>query len=193
MSRQKIWFLKLRISLGSALRVFRRPAYIALAITATLFASGSILWSLNLDLLRYIIFEAPLSVLGKIDFFLNVYKDIYTDFSSGSSSLLVAFSIIFGINLALLVFVFKHRGLRAIPKKSGTGGFVLALIGGGCIACGTSVIAPLLATFGATTTLYTRDLATSLNLIGSLLIMYSIYKLGSVCSYIFASEDLTKD
>ncbi|PJE65192.1 hypothetical protein COU91_03080 [Candidatus Saccharibacteria bacterium CG10_big_fil_rev_8_21_14_0_10_47_8] len=191
MSWPKLWLLKLKISLRSALKVFRRPAYIVLALLTTLVASGSILWSLNLDLLRYIIFEAPISALAKVDFFFDIYKGVYTDFSSAQSTLVVIFSVLFGINLALLVFVLKHRGFKAIPKKSGAGGFALAIIGGGCIACGTSLIAPLLATFGASATPLIRDLATVFTFIGSLLIIYSIYKLGAVCSYIFTSQDLT--
>lgn len=193
MSKQKLQLLKLKINLGSVLKIFQRPAYIVIALITTLIASGAILWSLNLDLLRYIIFEAPISAFAKVGFFFDVYKDVYTDFSSAQSTLVVIFSILFGINLALLVFVLKHRGFQSIPKKSGIGGFALAIIGGGCIACGTSLIAPLLATFGATATPLIRDLATIFTFIGCLLIIYSIYKLGAVCSYIFASQNLTKD
>jgi len=100
--------------------------------------------------------------------------------------------VLFGINLALLVFVLRNRGFKLIPKKSGLGGFAFAIIGGGCIARGTSIIAPLLATLGATSAPFVRDPGAIFNWLGSLLIAYSIYKLGAVCSYIFATKDLTK-
>lgn len=193
MSAQRLQPIKLKIGLGCAIKVFRRPAYIALALLAALAASGSILWSLNLNLLRYIVLEAPISAAAKVVFFFDVYKDVYTDFSSVQNTMVVIFSVLFGMNLALLIFVLKHRGLQSIPKKSGIGGFALAIIGGGCIACGTSLIAPLLATLGAVATPLIRDLATIFTFIGSLLTMYSIYKLGAVCSYMFASQNLTKN
>lgn len=193
MSKQKLWLLKLKISLRSALKVFVRPSYILLALFGTLLASGLILWSLNLDLLRYIIFEAPVSASIKFSFFFDTYKSIYTTFNSIQGTGIVVFSVLFGVNLALLVFVLRHRGFKSIPKKSGVSGFALAIIGGGCIACGTSIIAPLLATLGATSAPFVRDLGTLFNWLGSLLIAYSIYKLGAVCSYIFATQDLTNN
>jgi len=82
MSKQALWLLKLKISLRPAIKVFARPSYILLAVVGTLLASGLILWSLSLDLLRYIIFEAPVSVSIKISFFYDTYKSIYTTFDS---------------------------------------------------------------------------------------------------------------
>ncbi|MBW3568575.1 hypothetical protein KY385_00385 [Candidatus Parcubacteria bacterium] len=172
----------------SSVKVFARPAYIFLAIFGSLLTSGLILWSLNFDLIRYVIVEAPISTFQKLNFFFDVYKDIYTTYNNVQNAGVVIFSILFGINLALLVFVLKHRGFQSIPKKSGAGGFAMAIIGGGCIACGTSLIAPLLATFGASVTPLIRDLATLFTFVGILLITYSIYKLGLICSYIFASR-----
>jgi hypothetical protein len=190
---KQVLLLKTRLSLQTATKVLMRPAYFLLAILGTLLASGSILWSLNLDLARYIWLEAPISLPTKLGFFFDVYKSIYTTYSSVQGTTIVVFSILFGINLSLLVFVLKHRGFQAIPKKSGIGGFAVAIVGGGCIACGTSLLAPLLATFGATATPLIRDLATIFMSVGIVLITYSIYKLGAVAVYIFATQNLTKD
>ncbi len=189
MSKQKLWLLKLKISLKSAAKVFTRPSYILLAVFGSLLVSGLILWSLNLDLVRYIIFEAPTSGSQKFGFFYDTYKSIYTSYDSVQDTGIVVFSVLFGINLALIVFVLKHRGFQAIPKKSGFGSFALAIVGGGCIACGTSIIAPLFATLGATSASFVRDLGAIFNWLGSLLIIYSIYKLGAVVSYVLAVNE----
>lgn len=182
--------LRLKNSFVSVAKVFRQPSYILLAFVGAFFASGLILWSLNLDLVGYILFQAPLAIGGKINFFLDIYTEVYTTYTSIQGTGIVIFSILFGINLGVLVYVFKHKGFQAIPKKSGVGGLMFAVLGGGCIACGTSLIAPLLATLGATTAPFVRDLATIFNLIGSLLLLYSIYKLGEIISIIFTKQKL---
>lgn len=192
MSKTNLQALKVKVSLRSVLTVFKNPLYILQAVFATIIASGFILWSLNLDLLQYVWFNTPLSTLEKLDFFFSIYRDIYTSYGSIEATGIIVFSILFGINLALLVFVIKHHGLRAVPKKSGVGGFMLAILGGGCVACGTSILAPLLATIGATTTPLIRDLAVIFNTVGIVLISYSIYKLGELCGYIFAMQRQNK-
>ena len=184
----ELLLVKIKVSLKSAFRVFINPVYILWVGLGTLITSGFILWSLNLNLLGYVIFDAPISLLQKIDFFFDIYSNLYTTYTGVQSISLVIFSVLFGINLALLIFVLKNRGFSAIPKKSGVGGFALAILGGGCVACGTSLIAPLVATLGAGATPFLRDLATIFNILGSILILYSIYKLGGIASYIFASR-----
>ncbi|MBI2285326.1 hypothetical protein HYU82_00685 [Candidatus Saccharibacteria bacterium] len=188
MISRSLAFLKLKVSLSSAFKVFRRPSYILLATFGVLLSSGLILWSLNLGLVKYILFEAPLNVLQKIDFFFDVYKGIYSTYSGIQGTGIVLFSVLFGVNIALLVYVYKNQGFKSIPKKSGIGGFAIAIIGGGCIACGTSIIAPIVATFGAASTAFLTELSVVLSWLGSLLIAYSIYKLGLICSILLAKS-----
>lgn len=187
MSKRKILLSsKIKLSLVSSLKVFKKPSYVVLAILGSMLTVGLILWALNLEVLTYIIFKAPISVADKLILFRDIYSDIYTNFSEIHEVITVLFSVLFGLNLALLIFVIKNRGFKKIPKKSGFGGLLLAVVGGGCVACGTSLIAPLLASIGGVSTAFFRELSLFLNLAGSLLIIYSIYKLGLVASYIFA-------
>ncbi len=188
MIKRSLAVLKLKISLRSALRVFRHPSYVFLAIFGSLFSSALILWSLNLSLVKYILFDAPLNIFQKLDFFFDVYKSIYSTYSGIQGTGIVVFSVLFGINLALLAYALKNRGFKSIPKKSGIGGFAVAIIGGGCIACGTSIIAPIIATFGATSTAFLTELSVILSWLGSILIAYSIYKLGLICSILLAKS-----
>ena len=101
---------------------------------------------------------------------------------------IVIFSSLFGLNLALLVYVLRNQGFKNIPKKSSFGGTVFAVLAGGCVACGTSILAPLVATFGATSTAFLRDLSAWLNWTASVLIVYSIYKLGLLAATVRAKH-----
>lgn len=189
MSKVSLLKIKLKISTKSVAKVLIKPGYLAAAITGSLLASAFILWSLNISLVKYIIVDAPINIWQKFDFFIDVYKGIYTTYETIQGTGIVIFSVLFGINLALLIFVLRNRGFQAVPKKSGAGGFALAILGGGCIACGTSIIAPVLATLGATSTPLLRNLSTIFLWFGSILIIYSIYKLGAVISYVLAQEE----
>jgi hypothetical protein len=51
----------------------------------------------------------------------------------------------------------------------------------------------LFASVGATSMVLVRDIGLVFNLVGSLLLAYSIYKLGLVASFINKSQDLTKN
>ncbi len=121
--------------------------------------------------------------------FWGTYKDIFTTYEGPQALGIVIFSILFGINLAILVYALKRQGLKNIPKKSGFGGMILAIVSGGCVACGTSLLAPLLATFGAVSSSFLQDLSLYINWVGSLLMIYSIYKLGLLAGYVRAKEE----
>ena len=172
--------IKIRNSLKGFVSVMRRPKYILIAVAVGFFMSGFIIWSLNFDLVKYIVIEAPISVGEKIRFFWDVQTGIYTAYNSLQATGIISFSLLFGINISLITYVFKTVGLKSIPKKSGGGGLILALLSGGCVACGTSILAPLFATLGATSSVIVSDISNILNWLGSILILYSIYKLGGV-------------
>ncbi|MDQ3158969.1 MAG: hypothetical protein M3P98_02430 [bacterium] len=150
--------------------------------------SGLILWANNLGLIWEIITEPALSLWDKVTFFTSAYEGLFTAFGNIQAVSIIIVSILFGINLALLVFVLKHRGFNEVPKKSGVFGFFFAIFAGGCAACGTSVVYSVLIALGATAGPFFKDLILVFNWIASVLIVYSIYKLGAICSYIFATN-----
>lgn len=176
--------LRIKSSLRGAKTALLHPAYLAVAALTSFLISSLIIWSLNLDLVKFILFDAPLSLFEKFRFFWDSLMSIYTTYSSPHATIIVVFSVLFGINIALMTYVIRHASLRNIPKKSGGGGLFLAILGGGCIACGTSILAPVLATIGATSSAFVNDLSLYLNLGGSVLVLYSIYSLGGVINNI---------
>lgn len=180
--------IRTKIALQSIGYVLKNRRYIALAIVSMFFVAGLIIWSLNLELLKYILFEAQIGVLDKLSFFSYGYQSVFTTFNDAQSLGIIIFSLLFGLNTSMLVYVLRRKGFRAIPKKSGSAAFIFAILSGGCLACGTSLITPLLVTLGATSAPFVRDLSTIFNWLGSILIIYSIYKLSELIANIKASE-----
>lgn len=179
---------KIKLSLASSAKVFKIPSYVLLAVFGSLVTVAVILWAFNLDVLSYLIFKAPISPAEKLGLFADIYKDIYTNFSEFHEVVTVAFTLLFGVNVALMTFIIKNKGFKSIPKKSGLGGLVLAIVGGGCVACGTSLLAPLLASVSGASSVFFRDISLILNLLATVLVIYSIYRLGLIASNVHAKN-----
>lgn len=184
-----LFILKLKISLKSVISVLFRWPYLLIAIFASLVAEAMVLWSLNIDLVKYIIFDSGVSIGTKFEFFFSVYRDIFINYEAVQALAIITFSFLFGINSALVVFVLKNQDYKSIPKKSGFGGLVLAIIGGGCLACGTSILYPVLITLGVGTSVFASQLGLILSAIGSVFLLFSIYKLGGVVSFVLKSRE----
>jgi hypothetical protein len=183
--------LKLRIKVGlkGVGYVMRRPAYLLIAFITSMFSLGILLWSLNIDLLGYILFESPLNIIEKLDFIFDVYGSILTNYESFQAMVMVLFSVLFGINVAVLTYVIRGGQKDAIKSKSSVGGLSFAVIGGGCIACGTSIITPLLVTLGVGSSIaLTNTIGMYLNLIGVVLIIFSLISLGQRAATIQATQ-----
>lgn len=180
--------LKVRVSTRSTLTVLKHPHYTFIALLLAFFISGFIVWSLNLELFQVIATNPVLSVGEKLRVFWDVHTGILTAFQTKEAISNILFSILFGINGALVVYTLKHHSLKNIPKKSGGIGITLAIISGGCIACGTSILAPLLLTLGVTSSIASRELSSILIWLGSVAICYSIYALGLVV----ATQNISK-
>lgn len=188
-NKLKIHKLKAQSALLALGKIFRSPKYVALSLTSSFLISSLIVWSLNLGLLKFIIFESGLSVAKKSDFFFSGFTSIFETFGTYQAIGVILFALLFGLNIVLMVYVIKNQGLKSIPKKSSSGAMFFAVLSGGCVACGTSIIAPLLATFGATSAPFVRELTALFTWAGSFLILYSIIKLGGIAATIQAKAN----
>lgn len=180
--------LRSKVALKGVGYVLKKPQYLAGVIIGAFLSASLVIWSLNLELAKFILFEAPISLADKLQFFSESIRSVFTTYGDIQGLGIMLFAVLFGINTAMLIFVLKHQGFKSIPKKSGLGGTIAAVISGGCVACGTSLLAPLAATFGATSGAFLRDLALWLNWLASILVIYSIYKLGQLAATISAKK-----
>lgn len=168
---------KYNVTLSAIKYVLSKPAYLLISLVASLSGTGIIVWTLNLSTLKYIFFDAPINLGEKLTFFVQGYKGLFTSFDTVQSLTLIVFSILFGINLSLLIFALFSRNKEKLPGASGGVALSSAILGGGCIACGTSLLTPILTTLGITSVAFIRSLGSIFLVVGSILTIYSIYKL----------------
>ncbi len=173
--------LQLQITLNATIQVLKSPWYLLISIFACLAIIAVMLWSLNLNLLGYILFEANLPLGEKISFFTYAYQSLFTNINDIFSASIVVFALLFGTNTALLTKAIRQNGLRSAPKKGGLGATGAAILSGGCVACGTSIVAPIISSLGASSSaLLLRDLGTIITILGIVFLLYSIYKLAVI-------------
>ena len=134
-------------------QVFRYPKYILLALT-----SGSLMfilatWLPNLGLVGQIVVSKSASIVDKVRVLGSLIGSISTNFTTLSALTTVAIAVLFGVNLAIVVYYYRvRRQLVSGPTGAvaGIGGVVSAIFGVGCAACGTFVLGPLISFVGAT-------------------------------------------
>jgi hypothetical protein len=167
--------LQLRVSAKGIGRVFASPLYCGLALLVSFVTLGAVIWLPNWRLLREISTSASLSLGDKITFFLEGYEGLATNFENFAALSVFLVTILFGMTIALFVAIGASRRDSA---RSG-GGLLAGIIGAGCAACGTSLVAPVLGAIGASTSLsFVQTLGLVANIVAVLLLGYSIFKLG---------------
>ena len=135
-------------------RVFRDGRYVALALSGSAAMYTFAVWFPNFRLIGTIFvsdasfdekFSVPLSLLGSIA----------TNFSALSALSTIAIAILFGINIALLVYFLNHRIANVQNSGAATGalGLISGVIGTGCAACGSFLLTSGLSLIGATSVL----------------------------------------
>lgn len=123
------------------------PVYAALA---TVYAVGTLtvfVVSQNLPLLQFLL-SGPLPLENRVRVLLELYPFVGTSYPLVEGVALVLVGILAGVNLAVVTYHFREHGL----SRSGGGSAVgvgLGLLGAGCVACGSALLAGLLSLFGA--------------------------------------------
>ncbi len=137
-------------------QVFSRGWYVALAAMIALATFVLTTWLGNLGLVWQIATSQWLPIADKVKILLALIGSISTNFTIFSASCAIAIAILFGMNIAVITYVFReHRRLGSqsgqIVTATSLGGLVGGLFGIGCAACGTFVLSPALAFLGAGT------------------------------------------
>ncbi|QQS19426.1 hypothetical protein IPL85_04040 [Candidatus Saccharibacteria bacterium] len=169
---------KLKIAATNTGRiVLKNPLYFVLAVATAFLMLAIIIWSLNYELAGYIITNPDMTFDQKVRFFGYGYEALFTSFDSFLSVSITSLSLLFGINIAVLTYALRRK--TASARASGTSGLAatLGILSSGCAACGTSLLGPLLATFGATSLTAVHNIGAAFSLVGSALLLYSIYKI----------------
>lgn len=168
-------------------KLLRKPYYLAVAIISAFLMLGLVLWSLNIDLLTYVLFQSTADIGQKLRFFTYVYEALLADFSFQNSAFLL-FSVVFGINMAFFVYVLRRRKSDAKSVATSGSAATIGMLSGGCAACGTSLLTPLLASVGGVSAGFAEQLGAILSVLGSILVIYAIFTLAEIASFSLTKE-----
>lgn len=135
--------------------MFSNILYIVLASTLALLAFVLAVWLPNLGLITEILTTSSAPLAAKLKIAASLLGGIGTNFSILSASYTIAIAILFGVNVAMVVYFLKKRR-RQIEGKgfiAGIGGITSGALGVGCAACGSFLLSTILASFGAASAL----------------------------------------
>lgn len=159
-------------------KVFRKPAYVilALVVSALVFVSG--VWLPNIRLVAGIVSSPDVPLSSKIELPLSLLGSITTNFTLLSASYTIAIAVLFGMYVAMVVYFLKRR-----IKEVGQGGIVTGflgitsgILGVGCGACGAFLLTSFLSLIGAGGALALLPLGGSeFGILGVLLLAFAIY------------------
>jgi hypothetical protein len=158
--------------------ILTKLRYALLAVFVSIIVFTTAVWLPNISLILVVIQKA--TILEVTSLLWSFYGAIGTNFTLISASYTIAIAILFGINISLLVYYIRKAqgGVRSMKSSgaAGIGGLVSGVFGIGCAACGTFILTPLLALFGATGLFSLLPFGgEEFGFIGVGLLVYSIY------------------
>lgn len=174
--------------------MFDRPGYKWLVIKTWLIVLALFIWLPQINLLAYILFQAPLGFGDKLAFVWSNSVRIFSLLMNPLVFSMVVFSVLTAVSVALLIFMIRtsklmHSNYR-MNKKSQVG-VATAAIGSHVLSCGgTLLIAPLFPALSGTNSVIGGTganvnlwLGTGANVIGIALVLIAINR---------TSKDLVK-
>lgn len=145
------------------------------------FATVSLfLWFVKINLLVYIASSSVLTFIDKIDYVLDAYVNFLRIDGPVSLSRIVL-SLLLAVSLTLMVFVWQ-TGKRRREAAKGSSGSLVAMVATHCVACGTSLAAPLVTALAGSGAYYfsaeryaaTQAVAIGANTLGIVIVLWAI-------------------
>jgi len=140
--------VKLKLSVKTLLWLLAQWRYSLLACIVAVLFFELMYWLFNLSVLGIILGSGNVSFTEKVSVLLSPFHSVAAASGVFLFILMVLVSLTQGIAIASLAYIFRHQ--RAIdPGLIGGSSAVslLALLGLGCPACGTSLLTPIVAIF----------------------------------------------
>ncbi|MDP3956268.1 MAG: hypothetical protein Q8Q18_03440 [bacterium] len=159
-------------------KVFRKSIYTLLAFGTSVAVFAFAVWLPNISLIVKIMGHSGIPFSEKLGLPISLLGSIATNFTLLSASYTIAIAILFGINLAMIIYFLRRRIANVEQSGIATGFFGLAsgVVGMGCAACGSLILTSILSLFGATWILSFLPLAGGeFGILGVILLIVSIY------------------
>ena len=131
--------------LSALQKVFRKSAYVILALLVSVCVFALAVWLPNISLILSIISSQDVSFVSKIQLPLNLLGSIETNFTLLSATYTVVIAILFGIYIAMIIY-FLRRRIKEVGQGGITTGFLgiaSGVLGVGCAACGSFLLTSL--------------------------------------------------
>ncbi len=173
--------LKLQVASTGFRRVLRRPRYVILAAVLSVVFLEFIFWLNNLPMLQYILTVPTLSLAVKMQFLASTYTSVWQSSSSPLAISLLVLSLIQGATLSILIYIVRHQradtaALKAVGNSSLAS--ILATLGLGCAACGTSLITPILVLlFSSSSIVLAERVGAIVTVAGMVAGLYALYSI----------------
>ncbi|TSC91172.1 MAG: hypothetical protein G01um10142_111 [Parcubacteria group bacterium Gr01-1014_2] len=131
--------------------VFTKNSYIALSSALAIIVFIFAVWLPNLGLIGEIFSTSSTPLATKIKIAVSLLGGIATNFNFLSAGYTIAIAVLFGINLAMVVYSMKHTraGLDRQNLTVGLGGIASGALGIGCAVCGSFILSTTLSSVGA--------------------------------------------
>lgn len=122
------------------------PAYAALALVGAVVALSLFVFSLNLPLVGFAL-SPGIPLADRLTLLVGLYPFLGPGFGVVQGVLLLVVAALVGVDVSMAVYHVREHDLSA-ASGSGLVGVVLGTLGAGCAACGSAVLAGLLALLG---------------------------------------------
>lgn len=192
---QKLSFILLKIKMSAhALGwLFSKKTYLLFAVLIAILFFEFMYWAFNFDAFRVIMLSSNVSFTEKLNVLLSPIEAIGAASGVVVVGMMISLSVLQGVNIAALTYIIRHQQ-KVDSKLLGGGSFVgiLALIGLGCPACGTSLITPLIAVFVSGSAVAIAEQITLIALPFAIAMsLYGMYVLGQRLATVRAQQNAT--
>ncbi len=132
-------------------KVFQKPPYILIALATSVIVFVFAVWLPNIPLIVEVMGHSSVSFSQRIDLPISLLGSIATNFTLLSASYTIAIAVLFGINLAMIIYFLRRRIVEVKQSGIATGflGITSGVVGMGCAACGSLLLMSILSVFGA--------------------------------------------
>jgi len=126
-------------------KVFRKPAYVVLALCVSALVFVFAVWLPNIRLVAGVVSSPDVPFVNKFELALSLLGSIGTNFTPLSATYTIVIAVLFGMYIAMITYFLKRRIKEVGQTGVATGllGIMSGVLGVGCAACGSFLLTSL--------------------------------------------------
>lgn len=137
-----------RLMARTARLVLSLPAYAALAVLAAVAALSTFVLSQNPQFVSAVVVFGSADPWTRFRALLGLYPLFGSAYSVPTAAVLLLTAALVGVNIALVGYHLREHDLGAREGAGSAAGVVLGVLGAGCAACGSAILAGVLTLVG---------------------------------------------